>query len=161
MVPIKFGRQGQMVPKIWSPWTNGPQSIWSRISGTTQPVPLDKRNILGPFVQETKLVGDHLSMGTKLLGNICPMGLNWLGTIYPEGPINFGLINWGPIAGNQMSGYHIYLGPKKKRKEMLFYTPHDSISSLRLRCFLNWVCFQRLKIVLLPWLGWNHSDAPV
>ena len=62
--------------QIRSPWTNGPQKVGPpgqmvpnqfgpRISGSPQPVPLDKRNILG---------------------TICPGGPNWLGTICPWGP---------------------------------------------------------------------------
>ena len=101
MVPIKFGPHGQMVPKnlvpldkwspkIWSPWTNGPQEFGPpgqvvpnqfgpRISGSPQPVPLDERNILG---------------------TICPWGPNWLGTICPFGP-NF----WGPFVHGDRIGW--------------------------------------------------------
>ena len=53
---MEFGPYGQMVPNQFGPQT----------SGSPQPVPLDKRNILG---------------------TICPGGPNWLGTICPEGPI--------------------------------------------------------------------------
>ena len=86
---------GQMVPQNfvpldkWSPTNLVTLDKWSPsnlvsnqfgpcISRASQPVPLDKKNILG---------------------TICPWGLNWLGTIYPEGPIY-----WGPIVGNQVSG---------------------------------------------------------
>merc|ERR1719266_1209562 len=72
--PQKFGPPGQMVPNQFGP----------HISKSSQPVPMDKQNILG---------------------TICPGGQNWLGTVCPEGPIN-----WGPIVGDQMSGDHICLG---------------------------------------------------
>ena len=107
---------GLPVPDFLSPWTNGPQQIWSPwkngppkfgppgqmvpnqfgpcISGSLQPVPLDKQNILGTiclggpnwlwtiafvhgdqivwglFVQMDQSIGDPL-WGTKCPGTIC------------------------------------------------------------------------------------------
>ena len=129
---------------IWSPWTNGPHQIWSpwrnspqkfgphgqmvsnqfgpHISRSSQPVPLDKLNILGTI----------FSGGPNWLGTICPWGPNFwgpfvrgdrigwgpfvqrdqlwgtkcLGTVCSEGPINL-----GPIVGDQMSGDYMCLGP--------------------------------------------------
>ena len=62
-----------------------PNQFGPHVSGSPQPVPLDKQNILG---------------------TICPGGPNWLGTVCPEGPINR-----GPNVGDQMSGDHMRLGP--------------------------------------------------
>ena len=53
-------------------------------------------------------------MGTKLLGTICPWGLNWFGTVCPQGPIN-----WGPIAGDQVSGDHMRLGSNVSEQYVL------------------------------------------
>jgi len=69
--PSNLVPQDKWSSKIWSPWSNGPQKIGPCILGSPQPVPLDKRNILG---------------------TIYPGGPNWLGTICPWGP-NV----WGPF----------------------------------------------------------------
>ena len=96
---------------IWSPWTNGPHQIWSpwtngpqkfgppgqmvpnqfgpHIPKSSQPVPLDKQNILG---------------------TICPGGPNWLGTICPRGP-NF----WGPFVHGDRIGW----GPFVQRDQSI------------------------------------------
>ena len=110
---------GHLVPHNWSPidwslWTNGPQPIrspWTNgpqkfgppgqmvpnqfvpcISGSPQPVPLDKRNI--PFVQGDRIFGDHLSMGAELAGDHLSRGTNQLGTNCGgpnvQGPYAFG-----------------------------------------------------------------------
>ena len=87
----KFGPPGKMVPNQFG----------ALISGSPQPVLLDKQNI-----QRTICPGGPNWLGTEFLGTICPWGMNWLATICPEGPINR-----GPIVGDQMSGDHLGLGP--------------------------------------------------
>ena len=86
MVLIKFGPHGQWSPKIRFPWSNSPP-----ISGSPQPVPLDKWNILGiispggpnwlgTFCPWGSNFWDHLSTGTELVGDRLPRGTNQLGT---------------------------------------------------------------------------------
>ena len=83
-------------PNIWSPWTNGPQPIWSPYSQIiTACPPRQTEHFRDHLSRGTKLVANHLSMGTKFLGPVAPWGQNWLGTVCPEGPIN-----WGPILGD-------------------------------------------------------------
>ena len=75
-------------PKIWSPWTNGPQSIRSSYFGIPTACPPGHMEYFRDSLsRRKKLVGDHLSIRT--------MGVNWLGTVCPGGPIN-----WGPIVGD-------------------------------------------------------------
>ena len=50
-----------------------PNQFGPRISGSPQPVPLDKWNILGTICPG----------GPNWLGTICPWGPNWLGTVCP------------------------------------------------------------------------------
>ena len=65
-----------------------PNQFGPHISGSPQPVPLDKQNILG---------------------TICPGGPNWLGTICPWGPNFWGTfvhgdrIGWGPFVQRDQS----------------------------------------------------------
>ena len=80
MVPIKLDPHGQLVSNylvpnylipldkwssiIWSPWTNGPQPIWSLYFPIACPS------------GQTEYYRDHLSWWTKLVGDHLPRGTN-------------------------------------------------------------------------------------
>ena len=71
-IPLDKWSPANLVPlDKWSPTQFGPH-----IYVSPQPVPLDKRNILG-----TICLG-----GPNWLGTLCPGGPNCLGTICPRGP---------------------------------------------------------------------------
>ena len=75
--------------KIWSPWTNGPQPIWSpyfQIITACHP----------GQTEYSYIFGDHLfGRGTKFLGTICPWGQNCIG--------------WGPfVQKDQLIGDQLW-----------------------------------------------------
>ena len=83
--------------KIWSSWTNGPQSIWSPWTNKWslkysvclggQAVGIRKYRdwiCWGPFDQGDQIFGDHFFMGTEFVGDHLSREINFIGIVGPE-----------------------------------------------------------------------------
>ena len=76
-------------PKIRTPWTNGPQPIWSPYFWIPTACPPGQK----------EYSRDHLSMGTKLVGTTCPRGPNFGGPFVHGDQIGWDHLSRGTGSG--------------------------------------------------------------